>query len=281
MIDICRDVIADAERAAADGALPALRELRRLGLDDFAQVIIRLPDPALPNLSSALPRMAPEAIQKEYTGTADLRIHHQTLAFVWMLRARFTELTGRPLTGKKVLDFGCGYGRIIRPMYYFTDPANIYGVDAWQTPLDCCRDCGVSANFSQTTDIAGRLDVPDESISLAYSFSVFTHLSMEAMLAAFAAMRPAMKPDGVLIATVRPVEYWAFLDQLKSRSVASQFEAEHHKNGFAIDLDPRSKTYGDSSVSLAVLISIPDWKVVSWDRSMHDPMQVAVAFHPA
>jgi len=280
MLEMTRPILDAAERAAIDGPIPALRELRKLGLDDFGLVMIKLPNPEYPNLSRVLPRMAPEEMQRTYTGTTDAKLLGHTLAFVWMLRARYVSITGQPLEECKVLDFGCGYGRIIRLMYYLTDPQNIHGVDAWETPLRTCREAGMLGNFSKTTDISGQLDVANGSIDLAYTFSVFTHLNMEAMMAGFAAIRRTMKPAGVLVATVRPIEHWAFLDKNQGRSRAAPFEEEHRRTGFAFELDARTKTYGDSSVSLELLQKIPGWKLESWDRSIHDPLQLAVAFRP-
>jgi SAM-dependent methyltransferase len=278
MLEMGAPILADAEKAAKNGPLSALRELRKLGLDDFSLFLIGLPSDQFPALSSVLPRMASDEIQRHYTGTSDVTLLRQTLAFVWMLRAKFNLLTGRPLEGCRVLDFGCGYGRIIRAMYYLTDPDNIFAVDAWQRPLDMCRDCGMLGNFIKCDEGPSHIDVSDQTIDLIYSFSVFTHLSRVAMIDSFAALRKAIRPDGLFIATVRPIETWKFRDERFKKSDSEAMIAAHRKDGFAFS--GQTKNYGDASVSLDMLSTIPGWKILSHDRSLLDPHQIAIAFQP-
>jgi SAM-dependent methyltransferase len=47
----------------------------------------------------------------------------------------------------------------------------------------------------------------DETFDLAFSFSVFTHLSEQASLACLRALHAGLRPGGTLILTVRPPEY--------------------------------------------------------------------------
>ena len=51
MFEMTREILQVAESAASSGGISALRELRRLGLDDFGLTMIKLPDPAYPNFS--------------------------------------------------------------------------------------------------------------------------------------------------------------------------------------------------------------------------------------
>lgn len=278
-MEMIQPILARAEAAAAHGLVAALRELRFLGFEDFGELMWSMPRAELPNLSAVLPRMAPEAIQKEFTGAHGLTLLQQTLSFAWMVRARYAEITGKRIDeGTRVMDFGCGYGRIIRLMYYLTNPENITAVDAWDGPIKICRECGVQANFVRTSEISGGIDIAPASVDIAYSFSVFTHLRKDAIDAAFAAMRVAMKPGGVLIATFRPIECWAFMDNRRGTSLAQEKERLHRIEGFAYH--PITEVYGDCSIRLDLLTQIPGWRMQSWDRSLLDPHQVAVAFRP-
>lgn len=45
------------------------------------------------------------------------------------------RVTGAGLENKKILDYGCGWGRLLRLMNYYSDPDRVCGVDAMQESL--------------------------------------------------------------------------------------------------------------------------------------------------
>src|SRR6516162_1636648 len=155
----------------------ALRALRRLGIDDFAYVLMTMPNAQFPRLSSLLPRMASEDLQQRWTGATGIMLLRQTSAFVRSLAHNYARFTGNTLEGRSILDFGCGYGRIARWMYYFSDPASVIGVDPWPRAIEVCRQDGLGPQFIQSEYLPTNLPVGNERFALIYAFSVFTHLS--------------------------------------------------------------------------------------------------------
>src|SRR5215475_8615963 len=121
-----RSIEADERINSFEGAVSALRVL---GLEDFGYVFMSMPDPRFPKLSRLLPRMATEAVQRGWTGASGETLLRQTCAFVRSVACNYTRFTGRSLERASILDFGCGYGRIARLMYYFSDPSQMAGVD--------------------------------------------------------------------------------------------------------------------------------------------------------
>ncbi len=113
------DAIQAAERAALSGAPvdDVLKELRALDLDGFGEVFLRMPDPALPALSRILPKMADVEIQTSWTGNSGKALLQQSVAFVKSMQAHWRLIKRREMKDIKVLDFGCGYGRLSRLMY--------------------------------------------------------------------------------------------------------------------------------------------------------------------
>ncbi len=105
------------------------KQLTVLSISDFGTLLLSIPNPKFPKLSNILPRMATEEVQRNWTGCSGLQLLTQTTDFVRSLSYNYTKITGKPLTDKTILDFGCGYGRIARLMYYFTNENNFYGVD--------------------------------------------------------------------------------------------------------------------------------------------------------
>ena len=281
------EVVAGVERGDQTGSRAgAVRALRRLGLDDFGGLLLSMPDPKYPKLSAVLPAMAAADVQVRWTGSSGVTLLKQTLDFVRSVSYAFASLTGRSLSNATVLDFGCGYGRIARLMYYFVDEGSYFGVDPWQASIDLCRGAGLTTNFLLSDYLPTELPVGDVRFDLMYAFSVFTHLSERATLSAMRVLRKYVKPDGLLVVTIRPIEYWRH-DTAVSAAEAEALEARHRQVGFAFRPHDRPAvdgdvTYGDTSMTLAWLADhCPEWKLGGIDRSLEDPFQIYVFLVPA
>ena len=76
---------------------------------------------------------------------------------------------------ERVLDFGCGCGRLIR----FLEPASkLFGCDVNRAVIDFCKVNYPAASFYQN-DPLPPLIYRDSLFDLIYSFSVFSHLSQD------------------------------------------------------------------------------------------------------
>src|SRR5947209_6078230 len=91
-----------------------LKQLREVPLDDFGALLLSLPNREYPNISRLLPRMANAEVQKSWTGADGGVLLRQTLSFVRLLAYEFQLITGCPLLDRTILDYGRGWGRIIR-----------------------------------------------------------------------------------------------------------------------------------------------------------------------
>ena len=104
---------------------------------------------------------------------------------------------GRPLTADSaVLDFGCGWGRIIR---HFEMP-DLWGIDASDEAIAACQATNRYAGFEQV-DPLGPAPFEDDRFDLIYGFSVFSHLSEEAHWAWLEEFRRILRPGGLLLLT--------------------------------------------------------------------------------
>lgn len=269
MFEHTAEVLAEAERATSLDA--ALTILRRLGLDDFGLLMLSLPNPAFPSLSRILPRMASESVQKEWTGTSGVELLKTSIAFMRVLESASIRHTGKSIQGRRVLDFGCGYGRLVRLLYYYTGPENIYAADAWDTSLSYLRNDGVIANVIQTPDLPQTIDC---QVDIAYSFSVLTHTSRDATQAILRAVRTAVPKGGLFIATIRPIEIWERQD--RPAKLVAELKQAHRENGYAFVPDKTNEHYGDTSMKPAIL-GTKDWRILSVERSLADPVQLVVS----
>ena len=78
--------------------------------------------------------------------------------------------------GRRVLDFGCGAGRVLRHFSTDAESGEFWGCDIDGASIDWCR-----ANLSPPfrffrNDELPPLPHPDQSFDLIYAMSVFTHL---------------------------------------------------------------------------------------------------------
>jgi SAM-dependent methyltransferase len=263
----------------------AITGLRPLGLDDFGYILLSMPDPEYPKLSRLLPAMASDEVQRNWTGNHGLPLLQQTTAFVRALSYHYTRVTGRQMDDASVLDFGCGYGRIARLLYYFTGEEHVYGVDPWDQAIDLCRMSGLCANFMVSDYLPAFLPVGEGRFDLIYAFSVFTHLSRRAMIMSLNTLRKYIADDGVLAMTIRPVEYWEHDPQM-SREQKDTLALRHRAEGFAFCPHNRvpidgDVTYGDASMTLDwIAVTFPEWAIKGTDRSLNDSLQRYVFMVP-
>lgn len=262
-----------------------LDQIRKLGLGDYASVLWHMPNNHFPRISALLPAMASEETQSSWTGSSGFRLLGESLNFVRAVAANYADITGSSLAGKRILDFGCGYGRFLRLMSFYSD--DIWGVDPWDQSVGECNEAGLTKNVFLSDYLPNELPVPDD-FDFVFAFSVFTHLSERATKANLAAIRRHIKPGGVACITIRPVEYWRMVHHDKDNACISEKENAHHTDGFSFwphNLPPIDGdiTYGDTSMTLEWLedrCSELGWKIVATDRSIDDPVQRYVFLRP-
>lgn len=253
-----------------------LKALRGLSLEDFGLLLISMPNSRYPSLSKVLPKMADVAIQQQWTGFTGLELFAQTAAFARQLETAFVRFVGRSLQGSTILDLGVGYGRNMRSMLYYSDPDNLWGLDPWQSSLDLAINDGVLAHLVRSDPIPETLAVKGTKFDLAFAFSVFTHLSQEAVIAALKAVRKSIKPDGIFVCTVRPIEYWSVKGQLFTPEQSKQAIDDHREHGFGFYAHEWSDgSYGDTSIDLR-FFERDGWTVAGYDTTVSDTYQIAI-----
>lgn len=268
--------------AAAPSYEKAISGLRQLSLDEFGEVLSALPSDQFPNISTLLPSQTPDSIQQMWTGNTGDALLTQSLYFVNTLVTNYVTEVGRSIEHADVLDFGCGWGRLLRLMLYYCDTNKLFGCDAWDGSLVHARAANIPVTLARSEASPSELPFPGQAFDLIYAFSVFTHLPEAKAQACLAAIRKHMKPDGLLVATVRPVEFWTAANQPSLSGADPSLLAERHrKEGFAFHPAKSDPTWGDASISREYLSRLPGWRVVRMGRSLVDPYQIVVSLRPS
>jgi len=198
------DRLARIDAACATGGPERYALFRELETDLWA-LLLTQEYTLHPHIRELLPDVPEPEWQQLWNGASGVRLAAQSAAFYDRLRARY----GRPLGDARVLDFGCGWGRLTRYLARDVAPGMLYGCDPVQGILDVCRRSGVPATLARSDHVPDRLPF-DGRFELAFAFSVFTHLSEAAHEACLRALHRALAPGGVLVVTVRPLEYLRF-----------------------------------------------------------------------
>lgn len=249
--------------------------LRTLGLGDFGFVLLSMPDRRFPRISSLLPNMASEQTQLNWTGASGHKLLCQSVNFMRSLSANYEHLTGTTLAGKRILDFGCGYGRLLRLAAFYSD--DVYGVDPWDESVRLCREAGLD-DVWMSDYLPETLPVPSD-FDLVFAFSVFTHLSARATQTSLKTLRKHVRPGAILGITIRPIEYWRKICTHLSEAEVALKEEEHRAKGFAFVPHDRALvdgdiTYGETSMTLDWLARFAtNWKIEAVDRSPDDIVQ--------
>lgn len=103
------------------------------------------------------------------------------------------------LATARVLDFGCGAGRVARHLVGRT--RELHGVDLDEASIAWLREhLGDHLHPALTTDVPG-LPYPDDHFDLVYAYSVFTHLT-EHWAGWLLELHRVLRPGGILFATV-------------------------------------------------------------------------------
>jgi len=196
-------------------------------------------------LMSLLPTMAPAAAQEQWTGSSGTTLLAQSVSAMRSMESLHARHRGSSLHRKRILDFGCGWGRLLRLALYYADPDSLHGVDPWDESIRLCREHRVPGEIRQCEYLPANLPV-SSPFDVAFAFSVFTHLSERAMLYALKALRQSAAPGATLFFTIRPVEYWRHHQQFHTKS-RDQLLEEHATKGFAVSggLAPHRDRRGD------------------------------------
>jgi SAM-dependent methyltransferase len=181
-----------------------------------------------------------------------------------------------------VLDYGCGWGRLLRLFYKFVPHDRLYGADPWDQSIQKCKECGIRGNLA-VSDYVPRSLPFDVKFDLIFAFSVFTHLSEKTANVVQRTLRSYLTEDGMLAITIRPKEYWNIHDRGK---LAHRMIPLHERTGYAFvphNLPPidGEVTYGDSSITLEYIRARwTGWSIDGVDWSLVDPYQLILFLRP-
>ncbi len=153
-----------------------------------------------------LPSLPPAEIQRHYnwkTGESNLEFGFQIYQLLKQLMEQHRGAIGENTT---ILDFGCGWGRMLRFFLKDTRPSNLWGVDVSEEAVQVCKQTNRWCNFDLVQSVPPST-FRDGMFDLVYAYSVFSHLSEEVHAKWIAEFHRIMKPGALLVLTTQPRKF--------------------------------------------------------------------------
>lgn len=178
-----------------------------------------------PQAKAVLPGLPPERIQINWTGAAGDVTLTEAHKFYVAVKG-YADRFGTPLAkSQRVLDFGCGWGRIVRFFLKDLDGHRLHGIDCYPEALELARANNRYCRFDRV-DPHPPTELPANSYDLVYAFSVFSHLSEAAHKAWLAEFRRLLKPGGLAVLTTRDRHFIEFCGRVREEQKAKALD-EH------------------------------------------------------
>lgn len=143
----------------------------------------------------------------------------------------------------RILDFGCGCGRLLAGWDgRLPEGATLDGCDINPALVRWCRDNLPDVEVIECSPVP-PLPYLDDTLDLVYAASVYTHLTLPAMLQWTGELTRIVKPGGVAVVSIHGSYYW--------RALAENDPAGHrHLTGkgwyVQIQVDPRETFLGSN-----------------------------------
>ncbi len=172
-----------------------------------------------------MPSFPDEQVQREIHGHAGEVSLHEAHTFFREVKA-YAAYAGRPVAPhRRLLDFGCGWGRVLRLFMKDIEPANLFGVDSTSRFLLDARRCNPALAFLPCGKVPPTIMAP-ESLDYVISWSVFSHLDEFYATRWIEEFQRLLKPGGLVMLTTQSRRFIQFCAEMRVRR-ASGIRLEH------------------------------------------------------
>jgi SAM-dependent methyltransferase len=186
---------------------------------------------------------------------------------------------------RAILDFPCGYGRILRFLRVRFPDADITGAELDRAALDFCRRAFSARSLASDRDFT-QLSLSDK-FDLIWCGSLFTHIDEKAAIELLTFFQEHLTPAGICVFTTHGLTSVDRIQETKKtyglavkarQEVLSQFR----ENGYGYANYPDQNGYGISVVShermLALAESVGNWHEVVFAERAWDSHQDVYGF---
>jgi SAM-dependent methyltransferase len=163
-----------------------------------------------------LPGFPPDQFQRSSVGASGETALKEIFPFYCEIKRYANELGLRITKDSHILDFGCGWGRIIRFFLKDVLADNLHGIDVDPEMIGLCKKLFGYGNFSVCNPLPPT-EFPDNSFDIVFAYSVFSHLAEPVHIKWIQEFCRILKPGGILIATVEARHFIEFCKSLRGK----------------------------------------------------------------
>jgi glycosyltransferase involved in cell wall biosynthesis/SAM-dependent methyltransferase len=209
-----QEALGSRDAAVLDG-LEIWPVLSRLTDEEWLEVLMASIDtPEFRGIE--LPGFPAEDLQMRFGGSAGAHTLREAFNFYRVVKGYAARL-GPPLTpGSRVLDFGCGWGRLTRFFLKDVQAENLCGVDIDHSVIDICQKTFRHGVF-KVIQPHPPTDFDDGGMDLICAYSVFSHLAEATHLEWLQEFSRIMRPGGLLVVTTQGRSFLEFCGSLRGR----------------------------------------------------------------
>jgi SAM-dependent methyltransferase len=154
-------------------------------------------------LESLLPGLPGEVQQTRWTGKSGADTQVEGFAIYRTVRDLHRRHFGSIRDHGPVLDFGCGWGRVLRYFLKDAEKGDLIGVDHDQANIDFCLASNPWCRFERN-EATPPLPIEPATLGLIYAYSVFSHFDEPMHRRWLEEFKRLLRPGGALMLTVRP-----------------------------------------------------------------------------
>lgn len=177
----------------------------------FALLYESMTGAAIDGLS--MPTFPPAEVQIAMHGHANEVSVREAILFYQEV-VRHARAAGRRISPEHtLLDFGTGWGRMLRPFMRDIPGSNIYACEPDSERVVLARQCNPYVNFIQSS-YSPPLGLRSSTIDLIAAWSVFSHLSESAANEWILELTRILTPGGLMFITTQGTGFFDFCERL-------------------------------------------------------------------
>jgi len=182
--------------------------------EEFLEILCRAETEPVIN-DVFMPGFPSKEFQRGTVGSSGAEtLRNEGWQFTRLIKHYATRLNRSIDESTKILDFGIGWGRMIRFFFHEIPSESIFGIDVDPKMISICNETLHTGNYSITTP-RPPTDFSDNSFDIIFAYSVFSHLHYDVAEDWIIEFSRILKKGGVLITTTEGLHFLDNCENLK------------------------------------------------------------------